>query len=146
MLGLIIIAHGRLATEMCNVLEHVVGSQKQLRAIDIGADDNIEQRRDDLLAAIKDVDSGDGVVICTDMFGGTPSNMAISTIDHQNIEVLAGFNVPALVKLASIRDKTALNDAVKQAHEAGRKYMNIASQLLEPSAPSDPKANKGTAA
>lgn len=130
MLGIIIIAHGNLATEMCSVLEHVVGPQKQMKAIDIGPDDNIEQRREDLLAAISDVNSGKGVVICTDMFGGTPSNMAISTIDQQPVEVLAGFNLPALVKLASVRDKTTLAEAVKQAHEAGQKYMNVASQLL----------------
>lgn len=130
MLGIIIIAHGNLATEMCTVLEHVVGPQKQMKAIDIGPDDNIEERRDDLLQAITDVDTGKGVIICTDMFGGTPSNMAISTIDQQPVEVLAGFNLPALVKLASIRDKTTLVEAVKQAHEAGRKYMNVASQLL----------------
>ncbi len=132
MLGIIIIAHGHLATEMCAVLEHVVGPQKQLQAINIGPDDNIEARRDELLAAIKAVDSGKGVVICTDMFGGTPSNMAISTIDQQPVDVLAGFNLPALVKLASVRDKAPLADAIKQAHEAGRKYMNVASQLLNP--------------
>lgn len=130
MLGIVIIAHGNLATEMCSVLEHVVGPQKQIKAIDIGPDDNIEQRRDDLLKAIADVNTGKGVIICTDMFGGTPSNMAISTIDQQPVEVLAGFNLPALVKLASVRDKTNMTEAVKQAHEAGRKYMNVASQLL----------------
>ena len=133
MLGIIIIAHGGLAQEMAKVLEHVVGPQTQLEAIGIGPDDDIEQRRNDLQSAIHAVNSGKGVVICTDMFGGTPSNLAISMMDQQPVEVLAGFNLPALVKLASVRDKTTLIDAVKQAHEAGHKYMNVASQLLNPS-------------
>lgn len=130
MLGIIIVAHGDLATEMVKVLEHVVGPQRQIMAVCIGADDDIEQRRDDLLKAITATNTGKGVVICTDMFGGTPSNLAISMMDQQPVEVLAGFNLPALVKLASVRDKVSLNDAVKQAHEAGHKYMNVASQLL----------------
>jgi PTS system mannose-specific IIA component len=130
MLGLIIIAHGNLAQEMVNVLEHVVGPQTQLQAVGIEPDDDVEKRREDLIQAITDVNSGEGVVICTDMFGGTPSNLAISLLDQQPVDVLAGFNLPALVKLASIRDKATLKDAITQAHEAGHKYMNVASQLL----------------
>ncbi|HEY1096529.1 MAG TPA: PTS sugar transporter subunit IIA [Alphaproteobacteria bacterium] len=132
MLGIIIIAHGGLAQEMATVLEHVVGPQSQLVAIGIGADDDIEKRREDLQAAITEVNSGKGVVICTDMFGGTPSNLAISMLDQNPVDVLAGFNLPALVKLASVRDKASLPDAIKQAYEAGHKYMNVASQLLNP--------------
>jgi PTS system mannose-specific IIA component len=131
MLGLIIIAHGNLAQEMVSVLEHVVGPQTQLQAVGIGPDDDVEKRREDLIKAITEVNSGEGVVICTDMFGGTPSNLAISLLDQQPVDVLAGFNVPALVKLASIRDKVSLKDALAQAHEAGQKYMNVASQLLK---------------
>ena len=130
MLGLVIVAHGGLAAEMANVLEHVVGPQAQLAAIGIEPDDDVEQRRVDILNAINSVNSGKGVVVCTDMFGGTPSNLAMSMLDQQPIEVLAGFNLPALVKLATVRDKVTLIDAVKQAHEAGQKYMNVASQLL----------------
>lgn len=132
MLGLIIIAHGNLAQEMVNVLEHVVGPQTQVAAVGIEPDDDVEKRREDLIKAITEVNSGDGVVICTDMFGGTPSNLAISMLDQQPVDVLAGFNLPALVKLASIRDKVSLKDALAQAHEAGQKYMNVASQLLKP--------------
>jgi PTS system mannose-specific IIA component len=132
MLGLIIIAHGNLAQEMVNVLEHVVGPQTQVQAVGIEPDDDVEKRREDLIKAITEVNSGDGVVICTDMFGGTPSNLAISLLDQHPVDVLAGFNLPALVKLASIRDKVSLKDALAQAHEAGQKYMNVASQLLKP--------------
>lgn len=134
MLGIIIVAHGGLAQEMAKVLEHVVGPQAHMTAIGIGPDDDIEKRRDELQDAIKNVNTGKGVVVCTDMFGGTPSNLAISMLDQHQIEVLAGFNLPALVKLASVRDKVTMSDAVKQAHEAGHKYMNVASQLLNPGA------------
>jgi PTS system mannose-specific IIA component len=130
MIGLVLVTHGRLAAEFVAALEHVVGQQSQIRAICIGADDDIEQRRAEIVSAVRDVDSGSGVVILTDMFGGTPSNLAISTMDRPGVEVVAGVNLPMLIKLSSIRDQEPLASAVAAASEAGRKYINVASQLL----------------
>jgi PTS system mannose-specific IIA component len=130
MIGLVLVTHGRLAAEFVAALEHVVGQQTQIRAICIGADDDIEQRRAEIVSAVRDVDSGSGVVILTDMFGGTPSNLAISTMDRPGVEVVAGVNLPMLIKLSSIRDQEPLASAVAAASEAGRKYINVASQLL----------------
>lgn len=130
MIGLVIVTHGNLATEFVSVLEHVVGKQQQIAAICIAPDDNMEQRREDILAAIDSVNSTEGVIVVTDMFGGTPSNLAISIMAHRPIEVLAGANVPMLVKLASARDKVAIKEAVEQGRDAGQKYINVASQLL----------------
>ncbi|MCC2664463.1 MAG: glmZ(sRNA)-inactivating NTPase [Geminicoccaceae bacterium] len=131
MIGLILVTHGRLAEEFIAATEHVVGSQTHMRAISIGPDDDIEQRRRDILAAVEAVDSGAGVILLTDMFGGTPSNLAISIMDKGKIEVIAGVNLPMLIKLASVRDSEALEDAVASAQEAGRKYINVASTLLK---------------
>lgn len=130
MIGLVIVTHGDLAQSFKHVLEHVVGPQQAIATVCIGPEDNMESRREDILAAIDQVDKGKGVIVLTDMFGGTPSNLAISIMGQKNIEVLAGINVPTLVKLASIRDKVPLAEAVEQAKEAGRKYINVASQLL----------------
>lgn len=130
MIGLVIVTHGRLAQEFLSVTEHVVGKQTHAAAICIEPQDNMEQRREDIMAAIDKVNQGKGVIVVTDMFGGTPSNLAISIIDQRPIEVLAGANVPMLVKLASIRDKLPLKEAVAQGQEAGQKYINVASQLL----------------
>ena len=130
MIGLVIVTHGRLAENFKTVLEHIVGKQDAVAAICIEPDDNMEKRRDDIVAAIDAVNKGKGVIVITDMFGGTPSNLAISIMNQRPIEVLAGVNVPMLVKLASLRDKTTIADAVEQAKEAGRKYINVASQLL----------------
>ncbi len=130
MIGLVLVTHGRLAAEFIAALEHVVGPQTQIRPICIGAEDDIEQRRADIVNAVREVDSGAGVVILTDMFGGTPSNLAISTMDRPGVEVVAGVNLPMLIKLASIRDVEPLAQAVAAASEAGRKYINVASQLL----------------
>ncbi|MAF49493.1 MAG: PTS sugar transporter subunit IIA [Rhodospirillales bacterium] len=130
MIGLVLVTHGRLAEEMVSALEHVVGPQNQVAAISIGPDDDMEQRRADIVNSVDEMDSGDGVVVLTDMFGGTPSNLAISILERTNVEVLAGVNLPMLVKLASVRDKSDLADAVAKAQDAGRKYINIASQLL----------------
>jgi PTS system mannose-specific IIA component len=130
MIGLVLVTHGRLAAEFVAALEHVVGQQSQIRAICIGADDDIEQRRAEIVSAVRDVDTGSGVVILTDMFGGTPSNLAISTMDRPGVEVVAGVNLPMLIKLSSIRDQEPLASAVAAASEAGRKYINVASQLL----------------
>ncbi len=130
MIGLVLVTHGRLAEELVNALEHVVGPQENVTTISIGPDDDMELRRTDIMKAADAADSGDGVVILTDMFGGTPSNLAISILERANVEVLAGVNLPMLVKLASVRGTTDLDDAVAKAAEAGCKYINIASELL----------------
>ena len=130
MIGLVLVTHGRLAEEFRAALEHVVGPQEQIATICIGPDDDMEQRRQDILDAVEDVDEGKGVVLLSDMFGGTPSNMAISVMDKDRIEVLAGVNLPMLIKLASVRADRSLSQAVDEACEAGRKYINIASKLL----------------
>ena len=130
MIGIVLVTHGRLAAEFIAALEHVVGVQAQIAAICIGADDDMEQRRQDILSSIGAVDSGDGAVLLTDMFGGTPSNLAISVMDRAKVEVIAGINLPMLIKLASLRQTETLERAVLGAQEAGRKYINVASQLL----------------
>jgi PTS system mannose-specific IIA component len=130
MIGLVIVTHGGLAGEFRAALEHVVGPQTQLESVSIGPEDDMELRRKEILAAIRRVDTGSGVVVLTDMFGGTPSNLAISAMDEANIEVIAGVNLPMLVKLTSVRDEADLAKAVDLAKEAGRKYISVASQVL----------------
>lgn len=130
MIGMVLVTHGHLASEFRAALEHVVGPQKQLVAISIGPEDDMERRRADIIEAIQEADSGEGVVVLTDMFGGTPSNLAISVMNGGKIEVLAGINLPMLIKLASVRDSATLEQAVQQAQEAGRKYVYIASKVL----------------
>ena len=130
MIGLVLVTHGQLAREFITAMEHVVGPQEQVRGICIGPDDDMEARRDDIAAAIAEVDSGSGVIILTDLFGGTPSNLAISLMKSERIEVIAGINLPMLIKLASVRDEENLSDAVLHAQEAGRKYINVASRVL----------------
>ena len=130
MIGIVLVTHGRLATEFVAALEHVVGPQTQIAAVCIGPDDDMEQRRQDILGSISEVNRGDGVVLLTDMFGGTPSNLAISVMDRGKIEVIAGVNLPMLIKLVSLRQNEGLERAVSGAQEAGRKYINVASQLL----------------
>ncbi|MEX2650665.1 MAG: PTS sugar transporter subunit IIA [Alphaproteobacteria bacterium] len=130
MIGLVLVTHGRLAEAFIAATEHVVGAQSAMRAVCIGPDDDMEQRRRDILAAIAEVDSGSGVILLTDMFGGTPSNLAISVMDKARIEVIAGTNLPMLIKLATVRQSGSLEDAVVCAQEAGRKYINVASELL----------------
>jgi len=131
MIGLVLVTHGRLAEEFIRALEHVVGPQKNVAAVCIDADDEVERCRREVIETIEEVDDGNGVVLLTDMFGGTPSNLAISTLEHMNVEVIAGVNLPMLIKLASMRDSNDLRAAVDSAQEAGRKYINIASRLLE---------------
>jgi PTS system mannose-specific IIA component len=130
MIGLVLVTHGRLACEFRSALEHVVGPQRQIESVMIGPDDDVEQRRTDIIEAVQRVDSGDGVAILTDMFGGTPSNLAISVMSRPKVEVIAGINLPMLVKLAKVRTCCPLADAVVQAQEAGRKYVTIASRVL----------------
>ena len=135
MIGIVVVTHGRLAEEFLAAAEHVVGPQGGAKAISIGADDDMEKRRADILAAAQEVDQGDGVIILTDMFGGTPSNLAISVMEKANAEVIAGVNLPMLIKLASIRTEHDLKGAVAAAHEAGRRYINVASWVLSGETP-----------
>lgn len=130
MIGLVLVTHGRLAAEFRAALEHVVGPQDHLETISIGPDDDMEQRRTDILGAIERVDSGAGVALLTDMFGGTPSNLAISVMEAGRIEVVAGVNLPMLIKFVSVRGDNSLEDTIQQAQDAGRKYINVASQVL----------------
>jgi mannose PTS system EIIA component len=130
MIGLVIVTHGGLATEFRAALEHVVGPQLQLAAIAIGPEDDMEKRREEIVAAVASVNTGDGVAVLTDMFGGTPSNLAISVMEDARVEVICGVNLPMLVKLASIRGEVPLAQAIDQAKDAGRKYIHVASQVL----------------
>jgi mannose PTS system EIIA component len=130
MIGMVLVTHGRLATEFVAALEHVVGEQEQVASVCIGPDDDMEQRRLDILNSVAEVDDGSGVVLLTDMFGGTPSNLAISIMDKAKVEVIAGMNLPMLIKLASVRKTETLVQAVKAARDAGQKYINVASSLL----------------
>ena len=130
LIGLVLVTHGRLAAEFVAALEHVVGPQRNVAAVCIGPDDDMEMRRNEILEAVARCDTGTGVVVLTDMFGGTPSNLAISIMDRARIEVIAGVNLPMLIKLASVRASEPLVAAVQAAREAGRKYINVASQLL----------------
>lgn len=130
MIGLVLVTHGRLAQELRAALEHVVGPQDAVEGISIEPDDDIEQRRADIVSAVNRVNSGDGVVILTDMFGGTPSNLSISVMSEGNVEVIAGVNLPMLVKLSSARATMALPDAVAAARDAGIKYISVASHVL----------------
>ena len=131
MIGLVLVTHGDLAKEFVKALEHVVGPQDRVATICIGPEDDMEQRRQDILDAVRSVDDGTGVAILTDMFGGTPSNLAISVMNGGSIEVVAGMNLPLLVKLAKVRCERGLIEAVVEAKEAGRKYINVASQVLQ---------------
>ena len=115
MIGLVIVTHGGLAREFRAALEHIVGPQTQLETVAIGPEDDMPARRGDILAAVKTVDQGQGVIVLTDMFGGTPSNLAISVMDEVNVEVIAGINLPILVKLASLRRELPLVEAVTKA-------------------------------
>ena len=130
MIGMVLVTHGELAKEFRAALEHVVGAQENLVTICIGPDDDMEKRREDIVDAIVKVDTGDGVALLTDMFGGTPSNLAISLLEKDKVEVVAGINLPMLIKLAEVRGELSLKEAAKVAAEAGRKYINIASELL----------------
>ncbi|MES2984851.1 MAG: PTS sugar transporter subunit IIA [Pseudomonadota bacterium] len=131
MIGIIIVTHGALGTELIAVAEHVVGRQQSVISIPIGPDDDIERRREEIIARVNELDTGTGVAILTDMFGGTPSNLAISVMVPGKVEVIAGVNVPMLIKLISVRNAMPLLNAVMTAQEAGRKYINVASNLLK---------------
>ncbi|GAU82120.1 PTS sugar transporter subunit IIA [Bosea sp. 2YAB26] len=130
MIGLVLVTHGHLATEFRSALEHVVGPQQNLATIAIAPDDDMEARRRDIIAAVEAVENGKGVIVLTDMFGGTPSNLAISVMEPGRIDVVAGINLPMLIKLASVREEKTLDEAVTSAQDAGRKYITVASRVL----------------
>ncbi|MFT3810000.1 MAG: PTS sugar transporter subunit IIA [Micropepsaceae bacterium] len=130
MIGLVLVTHGKLALELVSAMEHVVGPQTHVKSVCIGPDDDMDSRRKEILEAAKSVNLGDGVILLTDMFGGTPSNLAISVMDKVKGEVIAGVNLPMLIKLASCRVSQKLADAVVKAQDAGRKYIIVASQEL----------------
>jgi len=130
MIGIVLVTHGRLADEFLSAMQHVVGPQQQIATACIGPNDDMNERRNDILEKVTEVDSGDGVIVLTDMFGGTPSNLAISIMDRANVEVIAGINLPMLVKLNTLRKEKTLKEAVTGAKEAGIKYITIASELL----------------
>ena len=130
MIGMVLVTHGRLAADFIDALEHILGPQQNVAAICIGPDDDMEQRREDILRSVAQVDDGDGVVVLTDMFGGTPSNLAISIMKEAKVEVIAGVNLPMLIKLSDMRTGHSMAEAVEQAQESGRKYINVASRLL----------------
>jgi mannose PTS system EIIA component len=130
MIGVVLVTHGDLAKEFIAALEHIVGAQDATEAVSIGPEDDMELRRQEIIQKVEDVNSGDGVIVLTDLFGGTPSNLAISIMEQSKVEVIAGVNLPTLVKLASVRKTMALGDAAVAAQEAGQKYINLASRLL----------------
>jgi PTS system mannose-specific IIA component len=132
MIGIVLVTHGRLAQEFIAAMEHMIGPQQQLRAISIGPEDNVERRQREIAAAAKSVDTGGGAVLITDMYGGTPCNLALTLLQRGKIEVLAGANLPSLIKLVDVRGKLPLEEAVKEAIEAGRKYMRAGSADLSP--------------
>ncbi|MBR2274397.1 MAG: PTS sugar transporter subunit IIA [Alphaproteobacteria bacterium] len=130
MIGIVLVTHGNLADEFVSAMQHVVGPQTQIATACIGPNDDMNERRKDILNKVNGVDSGDGVIVLTDMFGGTPSNLAISIMDRAKVEVIAGINLPMLVKLNTLRKEKSLKEAVAGAKEAGIKYITIASELL----------------
>jgi PTS system mannose-specific IIA component len=130
MIGLVLVTHGQLAVEFRHAVEHVVGPQENFETVAIGADDDMERRRGDIIDAVERVDAGNGVIILTDMFGGTPSNLAISVMRSGSVEVIAGMNLPMLIKLTSVRAANDMGRALSEAQNAGRKYINVASQVL----------------
>jgi PTS system mannose-specific IIA component len=130
MIGLVIISHGQLAEEFRNAIVHVLGPQENIEVIGIASEEDTDAGRDDLVAAVERADQGAGVIVLSDMFGGTPSNLAISLLNRKNVEVIAGVNLPMLIKLVSIRSNVSVGQAVIEAQDAGKKYINVASKLI----------------
>jgi len=130
MIGLILVTHGRLAEEFVHAMQHVVGRQEAVATVCIGPNDDMERRRKEIAEAIRAVDSGAGAIILTDLFGGTPSNLAISLMQAGKVEVIAGINLPMLIRLAGARKTMNVVDATVAARDAGRNYITIASEFL----------------
>lgn len=133
MIGIVVVTHGRLADELVAATEHVVGPMEACTSISIGPDDDMERRREDIRQAVEDADTGSGVIILTDMFGGTPSNLSISLLDKGKVEVVAGANLPMLIKLAEARTRLTVDELAASATEAGKRYIAIASHILDAS-------------
>jgi mannose PTS system EIIA component len=130
MIGLILVTHGKLAEEFVHAMQHVVGRQEAVATVCIGPNDDMEAKRREIAEAIRSVDSGEGVIILTDLFGGTPSNLAISLMLAGKVEVIAGINLPMLIRLAGARKTMDVTTAIRAAREAGRNYITIASEFL----------------
>tara|TARA_B100000401_G_scaffold316822_1_gene218922 strand:- start:120 stop:542 length:423 start_codon:yes stop_codon:yes gene_type:complete len=130
MIGILIVSHSNIAKEFLKVIEHIVGKQESMKAISIFPDDNVEKKRKEIISSIKDLNQGKGVIILTDMFGGTPSNLAISVMEEEKVEVVAGVNLPMLIKISSLRGECNIKDLIKISQESGRKYMNVASAFF----------------
>ncbi|RDC60568.1 Protein-N(pi)-phosphohistidine--sugar phosphotransferase [Alteripontixanthobacter maritimus] len=130
MIGIVLVTHGRLAAEFVHAMEHVVGAQDALETVCIGPADDMEQKRQEIADAIAEVDAGEGAILLTDLFGGTPSNLAISLMRPGTIEVIAGINLPMLIRLAGARTSMTVTDAVAAARDAGRNYITVASEFL----------------
>jgi len=131
MIGVVLVSHANIAKEMLDVIQHIVGPQDKIKAISIFPEDDIEKKRLEILDSVKKVDSGKGVIVLTDMFGGTPSNLAISVMENEKIEVVAGVNLPMLIKMMSAREKKSIKELIKISQESGRKYINVASAFFE---------------
>lgn len=130
MIGIVIVSHSNIASEFLSVLEHIVGKQENIEAISIFPNDDVEKKRGEIITAIKNVDQKKGVIVLTDMFGGTPSNLAISVMNEENVEVVAGVNLPMLIKISALREKCNMKELIKRSQESGRKYMNVASAFF----------------
>ena len=131
MIGLVLVSHANIAKEFVNVLEHIVGKQEKVYAVSIFPDDDMEEKRNQILDSVKKAESGSGVIVLTDMFGGTPSNLALSVMENEKIEVVAGVNLPMLIKMMSLRKELKLKEVIKKSQESGRKYINVASAFFE---------------
>jgi PTS system mannose-specific IIA component len=130
MIGIVIVSHSNIASEFLSVLEHIVGKQDNIVAISIFPNDDVERKRSEIIKAIKNVNQKKGVIVLTDMFGGTPSNLAISVMNEENVEVVAGVNLPMLIKISALREKCNMKELIKRSQESGRKYMNVASAFF----------------
>lgn len=130
MIGMILVTHGHLAEQFVHAMEHVVGPQDNVATVCIGPSDDMEMRREEIANAIKDVEVGSGVIVLTDLFGGTPSNLAISLLERGKVEVIAGINLPMLIRLAGARGAMSVVEAVEAAQQAGRNYITVASEFL----------------
>ncbi len=131
MIGVVLVSHANIAKEMLKVIEHIVGPQEKILAISIFPNDDMKLKRTEIVESVKKVESGKGVIVLTDMFGGTPSNLAISVMEDEKIEVVAGVNLPMLIKMMSVRDKKSIKELIKISQESGRKYINVASAFFE---------------
>ena len=130
MIGIVIVSHSNIAVEFLSVLEHIVVKQENIEAISIFPNDDVEKKRKEIIKSIKKVDRDKGVIVLTDMFGGTPSNLAISVMDEEKVEVVAGVNLPMLIKISSLRNECNIKELIKISQESGRKYMNVASAFF----------------